>query len=125
MKFLGLIFLKYVSDAFEALYEKLAKGEGEYEGADPEDPNEYIAEKVFFVPLIARWERISDNAKKAEILLSSPPLILGKNQRFLNLSTVSPDRISGDLHEYHVFVRESCRSRHNRSMPQGKVRLCR
>ena len=34
---LGLIFLKYISDAFDELYEKLQKGEGDYAGADPED----------------------------------------------------------------------------------------
>ena len=37
---LGLIFLKYISDSFDELYKKLQAGEGEYEGADPEDPNE-------------------------------------------------------------------------------------
>lgn len=61
---LGLIFLKYISDAFEVLHSKLVRGKGEYEGADPEDPNEYTAEKVFFVPPVARWKPISDNAKK-------------------------------------------------------------
>jgi len=66
---LGLIFLKYISDAFEVLHSKLVNGEGEYQGADPEDPNEYTAEKVFFVPPVARWRLISDNAKKTEILL--------------------------------------------------------
>jgi type I restriction enzyme M protein len=68
---LGLIFLKYISDAFEVLHSKLVKGKGEYEGADPEDPNEYTAEKVFFVPPVARWKPISDNAKKTEILLDN------------------------------------------------------
>ncbi len=68
---LGLIFLKYISDAFEVLHSKLVNGKGEYEGADPEDPNEYTAEKVFFVPPIARWNPISDNAKKREILLDN------------------------------------------------------
>ncbi|MDD3344818.1 MAG: class I SAM-dependent DNA methyltransferase [Candidatus Omnitrophica bacterium] len=68
---LGLIFLKYISDAFEVLHSQLVQGKGEYEGADPEDPNEYTAEKVFFVPPIARWKRISDNAKKTEILLDN------------------------------------------------------
>ncbi len=68
---LGLIFLKYISDAFEVLHFKLVKGKGEYEGADPEDPNEYTAEKVFFVPPVARWKHISDNAKKTEILLNN------------------------------------------------------
>jgi len=68
---LGLIFLKYISDAFEVLHSKLVRGKGEYEGADPEDPNEYTAEKVFFVPPVARWKPISDNAKKTEILLNN------------------------------------------------------
>ena len=68
---LGLIFLKYISDAFEVLHAKLINREGEYEGADPEDPNEYTAEKVFFVPPIARWKPISNHAKKTEILLDN------------------------------------------------------
>ncbi|RKX73560.1 MAG: DNA methyltransferase, partial [Spirochaetes bacterium] len=41
---LGLIFLKYISDAFEELHSKLIAGEGEYAGADPEDKDEYKAE---------------------------------------------------------------------------------
>ena len=45
---LGLIFLKYISDAFEELYNKLQAGEGQYAGADPEDKDEYKAENVFF-----------------------------------------------------------------------------
>lgn len=52
---LGLIFLKYISDAFEDLYARLKAGEGEYVGADPEDTDEYKAENVFFVPAPARW----------------------------------------------------------------------
>jgi type I restriction enzyme M protein len=68
---LGLIFLKYISDAFEDLHAKLIEGKGDYKGADPEDPNEYTAEKVFFVPPVARWKAISANAKKTEILLDN------------------------------------------------------
>ncbi|MBS1760793.1 MAG: SAM-dependent DNA methyltransferase [Bacteroidetes bacterium] len=60
---LGLIFLKYISDAFEELYSKLKEGKGEYEGADPEDKNEYVAEKVFFVPASARWTWLQGRAK--------------------------------------------------------------
>ena len=45
---LGLIFLKYISDAFEELHQKLLLGEGVYEGADPEDKDEYVAENIFF-----------------------------------------------------------------------------
>ncbi|HEY9299511.1 MAG TPA: type I restriction-modification system subunit M N-terminal domain-containing protein, partial [Phormidium sp.] len=40
---LGLIFLKYISDAFEELYQKLIDGEGEYAGGDAEDKEEYLA----------------------------------------------------------------------------------
>lgn len=64
---LGLIFLKYISDAFEELHEKLAAGEGDYEGADPEDADEYRAENVFFVPANARWSYLQSRAKLPEI----------------------------------------------------------
>ena len=64
---LGLIFLKYISDAFEELYAKLKAGEGEYEGADPEDIDEYKAENVFFVPQEARWSYLKSEAKKPTI----------------------------------------------------------
>lgn len=60
---LGLIFLKYISDAFEELHQKLEEGKGEYEGADPEDKNEYTAEKVFYVPSSARWKWLQGRAK--------------------------------------------------------------
>ncbi len=49
---LGLIFLKYISDAFEEIHTRL---EGEKaQGADPEDPDEYRADNVFWVPQHAR-----------------------------------------------------------------------
>ncbi len=46
---LGLIFLKYISDSFEEHHAKLSSGEGDYAGANPEDPDEYRAENVFWV----------------------------------------------------------------------------
>ncbi len=64
---LGLIFLKYISDAFNDLYEKLKSGAGEFEGADPEDKDEYLAHNIFFVPEKARWQYLQDKAKKPEI----------------------------------------------------------
>jgi type I restriction enzyme M protein len=64
---LGLIFLKYISDAFNDLHSKLTAGEGEFEGADPEDPDEYVAYNVFFVPETARWNYLQDRAKQPEI----------------------------------------------------------
>ena len=45
---LGLIFLKYISDAFEERHQKLLAEVSE--GADPEDPDEYRADNVFWVP---------------------------------------------------------------------------
>jgi len=60
---LGLIFLKYISDAFEAQHAKLAADEY----ADPEDPEEYLADNVFWVPKEARWSHLQANAKRPEI----------------------------------------------------------
>jgi type I restriction enzyme M protein len=62
---LGLIFLKYISDAFEELYARL-KTEEEL-GADPEDRDEYKAENVFFVPQEARWSFLLSKAKQPDI----------------------------------------------------------
>lgn len=62
---LGLIFLKYISDAFEELYAKLKTEENL--GADPEDKDEYKAENVFFVPVDARWGLIQAKAKLPDI----------------------------------------------------------
>ena len=60
---LGLIFQKYISQAFETQYEKL-QGEAY---ADPEDPEEYLAAHVFWVPPEARWANLQANAKRPEI----------------------------------------------------------
>ena len=62
---LGLIFLKYISDAFGARYEALLAEEEA--GADPEDKDEYTAEGVFWVPPDARWPLIRDSARSATI----------------------------------------------------------
>jgi type I restriction enzyme M protein len=64
---LGLIFLKYISDAFNELHQKLVNGEGDYQGADPEDRDEYTAENVFFVPIEARWSTLQAQAKQPDI----------------------------------------------------------
>ncbi|MFY9366398.1 MAG: class I SAM-dependent DNA methyltransferase, partial [Brevefilum fermentans] len=64
---LGLIFLRYISEAFESLYARLKTGSGEYEGADPEDRDEYRAENVFFVPPTARWSYLQARARQSEI----------------------------------------------------------
>lgn len=59
---LGLIFLKYISDAFDELYQKLQATKHET-GADPEDKDEYTAERVFYVPPQARWKWLQGRAK--------------------------------------------------------------
>lgn len=60
---LGLIFLKYISDKFDAKFQELS--EDEY--ADVEDKDEYEADGVFFVPQEARWNEISLAAHTPEI----------------------------------------------------------
>ena len=60
---LGLIFLKYISDAFEEQYQRLQ----EVEYADPEDPDEYRAESIFWVPPEARWEHLRYQAPQPTI----------------------------------------------------------
>jgi type I restriction enzyme M protein len=62
---LGLIFLKYISDAFETQHEKLLIGKAE--GADPEDPDEYKAVNIFWVPKDARWSLLKANAPQPTI----------------------------------------------------------
>ena len=64
---LGLVFLKYISDSFEALHAKIIAGEGEYEYADPEDGDEYRGENVFWVPPSARWSHIKAQARRETI----------------------------------------------------------
>ena len=59
---LGLIFLKYISDAFEEVHARLEAEQ--HEGADPEDPDEYRAENIFWVPREARWSHLKAQAKQ-------------------------------------------------------------
>lgn len=59
---LGLIFLKYISDAFEVQREKAVA-----DGFDPEDRDYYTADNVFWVPKEARWDNLVANAKQPTI----------------------------------------------------------
>lgn len=65
---LGLIFLKYISEAFEAQRAKLEQEQF----ADPEDPEEYLAARVFWVPDIARWSYLKDNARVRDLKIIDP-----------------------------------------------------
>lgn len=71
---LGLIFLKYISDAFQERYTELVQGVLLEDGsrrydpyADPEDRDEYTAEGVFWVPEAARWPALQAQAKSPRI----------------------------------------------------------
>ena len=81
---LGLIFLKYISDAFEERHAAL-KSEPH---ADPEDRDEYSAENVFWVPKDARWPKLQATAKQPGIgkLLDEAMLAIEKeNQQVLKI----------------------------------------
>lgn len=65
---LGLIFLKYISDAFDIQHAKLKATEF----ADPEDPEEYLAARVFWVPPLARWANLKSNARARDLEIVDP-----------------------------------------------------
>ncbi|MCY3729413.1 MAG: class I SAM-dependent DNA methyltransferase [Nitrospira sp.] len=62
---LGIIFLKYISDAFEEKHSGLESEQAQ--GADPEDPDEYRAENIFWVPPEARWAYLKAQARQPTI----------------------------------------------------------
>ena len=62
---LGLIFLKYISDAFEAKHAELVAEKKK--GADPEDRDEYRADNIFWVPKEARWAHLKASAPQPTI----------------------------------------------------------
>jgi type I restriction enzyme M protein len=62
---LGLIFLKYISDAFEEQHKRLEAERAQ--GADPEDPDEYRAQNIFWVPPEARWAHLKAQARQPTI----------------------------------------------------------
>ena len=63
---LGLIFLKYISDAFEEARSKL-EASRQQTGADPDDPDEYRADNIFWVPPEARWQQMQAQARQPTI----------------------------------------------------------
>ncbi len=87
---LGLIFLKYISDAFEELHTILKSGKGDYAGADPEDKDEYKAENVFFVPPSARWSYLQTRAKLPEISTDVDAAMDAIEDRLRDIGMVGP-----------------------------------
>ena len=78
---LGLVFLKYVSDAFEERYNQL-KSEGD---GFEEEKDAYAEKNVFWVPKSARWENIKNNAKKSEIgkIIDDAMVLIEKDNKSL------------------------------------------
>jgi type I restriction enzyme M protein len=64
---LGLIFLEYVSDAFEERHAELVAEAATDPGVDPEDPDEYVSRGIYWLPPAARWPHLRDNARSPEI----------------------------------------------------------
>ncbi len=62
---LGLVFLKYISDIFEEAHARLEVERDQ--GADPEDPDEYVAQSIFWVHPEARWEHLKTQARQPTI----------------------------------------------------------
>ena len=83
---LGLIFLKYISDAFEAKRAELL----DEELADAEDPEEYLAENVFWVPKQARWSHLQARAKQPTIGKDIDDAMLAIEARNASLKGVLP-----------------------------------
>jgi type I restriction enzyme M protein len=80
---LGLIFLKYISDAFKERHDQLVAEKAQ--GADPEDPDEYRADNVFWVPKEARWAHLQSKAKQPTIgkLLDDAMLAIERDNKSL------------------------------------------
>ena len=99
---IGLIFLKYISTAFDKKYQQLvAEGDG-FE----DDPDAYLEDNVFFVPEDARWDKIAAAAHKPEIgtvIDDAMRAIEADNKKLKNVlpkNYASPDldkRVLGDV----------------------------
>lgn len=92
---LGLIFLKYVSDSFEARHDELLQTDYP---EDAEDPDMYLSENVFWVPKEARWELIQQSAKTPQIgeIIDSAMEAIEKNNDSLR-GVLSKNYASPDL----------------------------
>ncbi|MBU0639852.1 MAG: type I restriction-modification system subunit M [Planctomycetes bacterium] len=85
---LGLIFLKYISDAFEEQHAKLESDRAK--GAEPEDPDEYRAVNIFWVPKEARWSSLKAKAKQPTIGKVVDDAMLAIERDNLSLKGVLP-----------------------------------
>src|SRR5215470_8891832 len=85
---LGLIFLKYISDAFEAQHAQLEAEQAQ--NADPKDPNEYRALNIFWVPPEARWMHLKTQARQPTIGQTVNDAMAGIERDNASLKSVLP-----------------------------------
>ena len=90
---LGLVFLKYIADAFNSVYEKLKADEY----ADEEDSEEYLAERTFWVPKEARWAYLQANAKQPTIGKLVDDAMLAIEKSNTSLKGVLPTNYAREL----------------------------
>ncbi|MFO0764234.1 MAG: class I SAM-dependent DNA methyltransferase [Candidatus Gracilibacteria bacterium] len=83
---LGLIFLKYISESFQELYDELEQDEY----GDPEDRDEYLAKNIFFVPEQARWKNLQAKAKLPTIGIELDNAMEAIEKENLELRNVLP-----------------------------------
>ena len=95
---LGLIFLKYISDAFEAKQVTLL-GEAL---ADAEDPEEYLAGNVFWVPKEARWSHLQGRARQPTIGQDIDAAMLALESRNAALKGVLPKLMSDEVRLHNI-----------------------
>jgi type I restriction enzyme M protein len=89
---LGLLFLKYISDAFEEHHAKLEADKAS--GADPEDADEYRAVNIFWVPKEARWSKLKAEAKQSTIGKTVDEAMLAIERDNASLKGVLPKEYS-------------------------------
>ena len=97
---LGLVFLKYISDSFDTLHNKLKE-----KGEDYEDKDQYLAENIFWVPEKARWKCLQSKSKLTTIgteLDNAMDTIEAENSQLKGIlpkvyarPNLSPDSLSG------------------------------
>ena len=92
---LGLIFLKYISDAFEEVHANLEAERDQ--GADPEDPDEYRAQDIFWVPPEARWAHLKHQAKQPTIGQLVDDAMAAIERDNPQLKALLPKLVSGEL----------------------------
>ena len=100
---LPLIFLKYISDAFEEVHQELESKTDE--GYDPEEPDEYTERNVFWVPPQARWSIIQSRSKQEDIgktiddamgaIESDNPVLRGVLPKDYGRETLDKERLGG------------------------------